>query len=72
MVLKIINGIVYDETGRMVCIMTDMSTKEDEKLIELGSEATVAVKKFVETVEHGKFTPKSVMKTFKAILEKYQ
>lgn len=71
MLLKIVNGIAYDETGRMVCVMTDFSTKEDERLIELGSEAAPAIQDFVETVEHGKFTPKSVMKTFKAILEKY-
>lgn len=68
--LKIRNGIIYDENGLIKGTAPDV-TPETERTIEGGSEAIQEIEKFVEEVKNGSFKPRTVVKRFEQLLEKY-
>jgi hypothetical protein len=74
MKLKIRNGIIFDaeDNDRILAVMSQDATEEDERLIELGSEAVPIIEKFVSDVNSGSFKPRTAVKEFEKILDKYQ
>jgi len=66
------DGIIYAcEEGfedRAIGTLFPNATEEDERIIECGSEAIPIVEEFIEKVNSGKFTPKTVVKEFEQLL----
>lgn len=73
--LKIKKGVIYAcEEGiedRAIGSIFDSATEDDERIIECGSEAVAAVEQFVQEVNSGSFKPRSAVKEFEKLLEKY-
>jgi hypothetical protein len=67
MILKVKNGMVWNEEGRVIAVLTPDATEEDERIIELGSEAVPIVEEFVRT-----YKPKTTLKTFEQLIEKHK
>lgn len=70
MILKIRNGIIEDDIGRILGSLT-VNDPEVERTIELGSEALPAVENFIDEVAHGKFHKKKIYDEFLKIVGKY-
>lgn len=75
MKLKINRGVIYAcEEGledRPIGSIFDSATEEDERIIECGSEAIIAVEEFVQKVNSGEFKPRAAVKEFEQILTRY-
>jgi hypothetical protein len=71
MKLKIRKGFVYNEDDVIIAVLTEGATEDDERTIEFGSEAVIAVEKFVEDVNSGSFKPRGAVKEFEKLIEKY-
>jgi hypothetical protein len=75
MKLKIRNGVIYAcEEGledRPIGSIFDSASEEDERIIECGSETVRAVEEFVAEVNSGSFKPRTVVRRFEEILQKY-
>lgn len=73
--LKIKNNEIWriDESGeeKLIGILTDDANETDERIIQCGSEAVPAVESFINQVNSGKFKPKTVVKEFERIINKY-
>lgn len=72
MKLKIRGEFIYNEDGAIVGTLSDSSNLEVEIAIEGGSEALVAITKFVEDTKKGSLKAKKTFDMFKAILDKYE
>lgn len=75
MILKVKKGLVYNEDGVCVAVITDLPddiAEEVERTIEFGSEAAPAIGKFIEQVNSGSFKPRSVVKELEKIADKYK
>lgn len=70
------NGFIYNEAGVIVMIMADYLSpevqEEVERVVEFGSEAVPAVEKFIDEVNSGSFKPRSVVKRFEEIANRYK
>lgn len=66
------DGVIYAcEEGvedRAIGALFPNATEEDERTIECGSEALPVIEQFIEKVNTGKFTPKTVVKEFEQLL----
>jgi hypothetical protein len=75
MILKIKKGVIYScEPGvedKPIGSIFENATEEEERLIECGSEVIPAVEEFIKNVNSGTFKPRSVVKEFENILQKY-
>lgn len=71
MKLKIRNGMVWNEDDRVIAVLTEDATEQDERTIELGSEAVPAIEEFIEKVNSGSFKPRTAVKEFENLIEKY-
>lgn len=73
MIVKVRNGHIYDEDGIIIGQLTrEGSTPEVERVIQLGSEAIPVIEDFVDQVNSGKFKPRTVVKKFEQIIDKYK
>lgn len=72
MKLKIKQGVIYacaeGFDDRAIGTLFPIATEEDERIIECGSEVLPKVEEFIEKVNTGKFTPKTVVKEFEQLL----
>lgn len=72
MKLTIRNGIIFNELGMPIGTLSDNATAEDERAIELGSEAVPEIENFIEQVNSGKFKPRALVKTFEELVKKHE
>lgn len=71
MIIKIRNGIIYNEVGNPIGTILPNATEEEERSITLGAEATPIIEDFVAEVNSGKFKPKTLVRKLEAIIEKH-
>lgn len=71
MAIKIRDGIIWSEDGRVIAIMAEGITEQDEKDLIIGSKLVPAAKKFVEKANSGSFKPRSTVKEFENILNSF-
>lgn len=69
--LKIRNGFILNEDDVIIGTLTDAATYEEERIIEMGSEAIPAIEEFIASVNSGKFKPRTAVREFEKIIEKY-
>lgn len=73
MKLIIENGIVLDgDTGEMLAVLTEPHNKRFERTVECAAEAIPAIQAFVNNVNSGTLKPRSAVREFEKILNKYQ
>lgn len=72
MKLRIKNGIIYDEFDTILGSLSDDIPDDVEKTIECGSDAIPIIKDVIDQVNSGKFKPRSIIKEFEKLLEKYE
>ncbi len=75
MTIKVRKGVIYsvDETGdeKPIGAIFDTATDLEEKTVECAIEALPAVKQFIDDVNTGTLKPRSTVKAFEQILDKY-
>lgn len=69
MKLKVKNGFIEDEDGKIQGTVSDTATAEVLETIECGSELVGIAKDFV--FNGGSFTPKTSLREFEVVLDKY-
>ncbi len=69
---KIKNSSILDQDGILIATLPEDSKDENERAIAMAPEALDAIKQFVERVNSGKFHPKTEVKNFEKILERYR
>lgn len=72
MKLKVKNGIIYDMEDETIKGTISDDSFEVQRVIECGSEALPAIQEFVEEVNSGSFKPRTAVKRFEKLLEKYE
>lgn len=72
MKLRVKNGIIYDEFDSIVGSLNDGVSDDIERTIECGSDAIPIIQKVVDEVNSGSFKPRSIVKEFEKLLEKYE
>lgn len=65
------NKVVFGEDGQVVCVLPDEAEDYIEKTIEVAPEAIEAINDFVNQVNSGSLKPRTAVKVFEKILEKY-
>lgn len=70
-ILRVSKGMLYNDEGVCVGVVTDDISEMEEKTIEASGEAVDALKTFVKDIETGTHKPKAAYNKFKALLEKY-
>lgn len=73
--IKIRQGVIYvcDEglEDRPIGTIFPNATEQDERIIECGSEAVIAIEEFVKEVNSGTFKPRTVTRRFEQLLERH-
>lgn len=64
------NGSIFTDDENLIGVLTENSSIEAEKSIELGSEALLSIHEFVSSVNSGKHKPREAVKKFESILNK--
>lgn len=72
MIFKIRNGCLWNEDGKVIAVLTDDITPEEERTIEFGAEAVPAIEEFVGKVNSGTFKPRSAVKEFEKLINKHK
>jgi len=75
MILKVRNGMVFDESNTCVAVIADLppdTAEEVERAIEFGSEAAPALVKFMDEINSGKFKPRKIVREIEDIHNKYK
>lgn len=72
MKLKVKNGVIYDMEDNTIKGTVSDDSFEIQRVIECGSEAIPAIEEFVADVNSGIFKPRTAVKKFEQILEKYE
>lgn len=69
--LTISKGMVWNEDGRVVFVVTEDATQQDERAVLLSNELIPAVEEFIDNANSGNFKPKTTIKKFEDIMKKY-
>jgi hypothetical protein len=72
MKLKVKNGVIYDMEDETIKGTVSDDSFEVQRVIECGSEALPAIEEFVAEVNSGSFKPRTAVKKFEKLLEKYE
>jgi len=67
---KIKDGILWNDKGMHIAVMTDDVSEEEEKILEACCEVMESVQEFVES--GGRIKPKKAYDNFKLLLDKYE
>ena len=72
MKLKVKNGVIYDMEDDTIKGTVSDDSFEIQRVIECGSEALPAIEEFIRDVNSGSFKPRTAVKKFENLLEKYE
>jgi len=67
MILKVKNGMIWNEDNKVIAVLTDAASENEERIISLGIEAVPIVEEFVRS-----YKPKTTLKEFTDLIEKYE
>lgn len=65
-VLKVRNGMVWNEEGKVIAVLQPDATEDDERTIQLGAEIIPVAQEFVRS-----YKPKTTLKAVEQLFEKY-
>lgn len=68
---KIKDGMLWNDEDKIIAVVTEEVTQEEESILEASGEAVDAMKRFIGEINSGKFKPRAAVKSFENILERY-
>jgi hypothetical protein len=72
MKLKIKNGVIYTPEGVAVGVISEKADEMITSSIEKGTELIGVVEEFIDQVNSGKLRPRSTVKKFENVIQKYE
>jgi len=72
MKLKIKNGVIYTPEGRAVGVLSEHADEKITESIEMGTDLIDTVREFIDQVNSGKLRPRSSVKKFENVIQKYE
>jgi hypothetical protein len=72
MKLKIRNGVIYTPEGKAVGVLSENADELITDSIEMGTELIDVVEEFIDQVNSGKLRPRSTVKKFENVIQKYE
>lgn len=71
MKLKIKNGVIFTPEGTAVGVISENADEKITESIEKGTELIGVVEEFIDQVNSGKLRPRSTVKKFETVIQKY-
>ncbi len=71
MKLKIKNGVIFTPEGTAVGVISEKADESITESIEKGTELIGVVEEFIDQVNSGKLRPRSTVKKFENVIQKY-
>lgn len=72
MKFKVKDGMLFNEEGKIIAVLTDEITEKEEQTLEATGEALEAINAFVDDVNSGSHKPKRAVNEFQRILDKFE
>ena len=72
MKFKVRDGMLFNEEDKIIAVLTDEISNDEEKVLEATGEALEAINTFVDGVNSGTHKPKKAVNEFQRILDKYE